>query len=58
MICPECEGRGYFPLSKERIIACPRYTAIDCYKCNGTGRVGPITLMLGRSYERIYRWLL
>jgi len=37
--CPKCKGQGKFSLSKERIIADPRYTHIKCPKCKGTGKV-------------------
>jgi len=37
--CPECKGVGYFSLSKERILACPRYTSVNCHKCNGKGKI-------------------
>ncbi len=37
--CPKCGGKGYFPLSKERITVAPQHTSIDCPTCNGTGKV-------------------
>ncbi|GAJ20906.1 unnamed protein product, partial [marine sediment metagenome] len=37
--CPKCKGVGFFPLSKERVVACPRYTSVECPKCNGKGKV-------------------
>jgi len=37
--CSKCKGKGFFPLSKERIIAYPRYTSIDCPICKGTGKI-------------------